>query len=75
MSISKSFRALQKNFGKKIYALRKEKNLTQEQMEEYELSLRQFQRIEIGETTNITLSNIFKISKALGIRPCELLDI
>lgn len=59
----------------KILRLRKERGLTQEQMQDYELSWRQFQRIESGATTNITLSNLFKISRALQISLAELLDI
>ena len=59
----------------KIQQLRKERGLTQEQMEDYELSLRQFQRIESGETRNITLSNLFRISKAFNISLSDLLDI
>ena len=59
----------------KILRLRKERGLTQEQMEDYDLSMRQFQRIESGETTNITLSNLFRISKALQIPLAKLLDV
>lgn len=58
----------------RILSLRKERGLTQEQMEDYDLSLRQYQRIESGETTNITLSNLFRISKALHISVADLLD-
>jgi DNA-binding Xre family transcriptional regulator len=58
----------------KIRKLRKQKKLTQEDMENFELSLRQFQRIESGETTNVTLSNLFKISKALNISMNKLLE-
>lgn len=59
----------------KIKELRKSKALTQEQMETFELSLRQFQRIEQGETKNITLSNLFKLAKAFDVSPSELLDL
>lgn len=59
----------------RILQLRKERGLTQEQMEDYGLSLRQFQRIESGETTNITLSNLFRISKALQMPLEKLLDV
>lgn len=66
---------LTEKLRQKIKQLRQEKAYTQEQMEAFELSLRQFQRIEHGETTNITLSNLFRIAKAFGITPKELLDI
>lgn len=59
----------------KIRQLRKEKKLTQEEMENFELSLRQFQRIESGATINVTLSNLYKISKALNISLSQLLDL
>lgn len=59
----------------KILRLRKERGLTQEQMEDFDLSIRQFQRIESGETTNLTLSSLFRISKALQIPLSKLLDV
>ncbi len=59
----------------KIRQIRKEEKLTQEEMENFELSLRQFQRIESGATTNVTLSNLYKISKALNISLSQLLDL
>jgi len=59
----------------RIRQVRKEKNLSQEQMENFELSLRQFQRIETGNTVNPTLSNIYKIAKAFGMTPSQLLDL
>jgi DNA-binding Xre family transcriptional regulator len=59
----------------KINRLRTERGLTQEDMQEFELSLRQFQRIEKGETKNITLSNLFKLSKAFKVSVSDLLDV
>jgi len=56
----------------RIIELRKRKGLTQEDMQTFELSLRQYQRIEQGETKNITLSNLFKIAKALDVKFHEL---
>lgn len=69
------FSALSGNLRKKIRELRNEQKLTQEDMEMFGLSLRQYQRIESGETVNMTLSNLFKISKALGLSISELLDV
>ncbi|VAW69818.1 hypothetical protein MNBD_GAMMA10-2998, partial [hydrothermal vent metagenome] len=50
------FEELTASLRSRIIELRKKKGFTQEDMEKYELSLRQYQRIEQGETTNITLS-------------------
>lgn len=60
---------------RKINKLRIERGLTQGDMQEFELSLRQFQRIEKGETSNITLSSLFKLSKAFKISMSEFLDV
>ena len=59
----------------KISELRRENGLTQEDMERFELSLRQYQRIENGDTVNVTLSNLFKIAKAFKLDINQLLDI
>lgn len=58
----------------KILRLRQEKGLTQEQMQDFELNLRQFQRIESGETKNITLANLFKIARAFHVKLSDLID-
>lgn len=71
----KSFDQFCEKLQRKINKLRTERGLTQEDMQEFELSLRQFQRIEKGETKNITLSNLFKLSKAFEISPSDLLDV
>jgi len=71
----KSFGLFCARLQRKINKLRTERGLTQEDMEEFEVSLRQFQRIEKGETKNITLANIFKLSKAFKISPSDLLDV
>jgi len=69
------FEKLTAGLRSRIIELRKKKGLTQEDMEKYELSLRQYQRIEQGETTNITLSNLFKIAKAFDISLHDLLSV
>ena len=69
----KEFIRFSERVRERIKQLREEKGLTQEQMQDFELNLRQFQRIENGDTINITLSNLFKLAKALGIQPYELL--
>ena len=60
---------------KRISVLRKEHKLTQEQMQDFEINLRQYQRIESGESGNITLSMLYKLAKAFGLKPKELLDL
>ena len=69
------FEKLTVRLRSRIIELRKKKGLTQEDMEKYELSLRQYQRIEQGETTNITLSNLFKIAKAFDVSVHDLLSV
>jgi len=69
------FERFAKRVRRKIARLRSDSGLTQEQMQDFELNLRQFQRIEGGETKNITLTNLFKIAKALGIKPTQLIDV
>ncbi|HEX7028372.1 MAG TPA: helix-turn-helix transcriptional regulator [Gammaproteobacteria bacterium] len=71
----KEFSRFTSKLAEKIYALRLERGLTQEDMQAFELSLRQYQRIEQGQTVNMTLSNIYKICKAFDVKPHELLDI
>lgn len=59
----------------RICELRKKQGLTQADMERFELSLRQYQRIEKGDTVNVTLGNLYKIAKALKTDLNQLLDI
>jgi DNA-binding Xre family transcriptional regulator len=70
-----SFEQFCSKLRSKINKLRTERGLTQEDMQEFELSLRQFQRIEKGETRNITLSNLYKLSRAFEISVSDLLDV
>lgn len=71
----KEFHHFAEKLSAKIIRLRKEQGITQEQMEQFEISLRQFQRIESGKTVNITLSNLYKIAQAFGLKLHELLDV
>ena len=59
----------------RIYELRTENGYRHGDMERFELSYRQYKRIESGETTNMTLANLFKIAKAFKLKPHELLDL
>jgi len=69
------FQRFTKKLKKRIYELRKESGYTQEDMEIFELSYRQIQRIEGREAINMRLSTIFKIAKAFKMKPHELLDL
>ncbi len=67
------FERFARKLRQRIQELRQQKELTQEGMQDFELNLRQFQRIESGETKNITLANLFRIAKAFDVRISELL--
>jgi len=62
--------------GKRIQFIRKRKNLRQEDMEDYGLPYKYYQRIESpgSQPANITMRTLLKISNALGVEPRELLD-
>lgn len=68
-----SKRDLQK-FGKKLKFLRLEKGLTQLELAEIlDMSPNFVGMIERGER-NTTIENIFKIARALGIKPSNLFE-
>lgn len=72
----KEFERFSKKLQKRIRELRLENELSQEDLMQFELSLRTVQRIEKeGSPANVTLLTIFKLCKAYGLRPHELLDI
>jgi transcriptional regulator with XRE-family HTH domain len=56
----------------RVQELRKARNLTQEQMQDYGLNYRYYQRIEAGEK-NLSLRTLNKLAKAFGIEPGDLL--
>lgn len=58
-------------FGRHVRELRAERGLTQEDMMERGFSLRHYQRIEAGRS--VTLRTLWKLSRALGVAPAELL--
>ena len=63
-----------KKFGKNLSEMRKERKLSQEELAfKCELEYSQISRIERG-IINTSISNIYKIAKALDIQPKELLD-
>jgi transcriptional regulator with XRE-family HTH domain len=63
---------LRKNFGKKIRQLRKLLKLTQEELaQRANMDYKYLGAIERGEK-NLTIENIAKIAKGLGVEPYEL---
>ena len=65
------FRALLHQVGKHVRKLRLRCGLTQEDMMERGFSLRHYQRIEAGRS--VTMFTIWKLARAFGVTPNELL--
>lgn len=70
----KAFLKFQKKLAERIVTLRKEHDYSQEDMTEFELSLRQYQRMEQDPTAIVSLWQVFKIAKVFDIDVCDLLD-
>ncbi len=64
----KEFSRLQEKLCKKIKELREEHGYTQEDMTEFELSLRQYQRMEQDPTSIVSLWQLYKITKAFNLK-------
>jgi transcriptional regulator with XRE-family HTH domain len=62
--------------GRRIKELRREKGLRQEDMEEFGIAYKYFQRIESpgSKPANITMKTLLKIANALEVEPIELFD-
>lgn len=61
-------------FGKRVKQLREEKHFSQEELAySADIPLNQVGRIERGEI-NTTISSIYAVAKALGLKPKDLLD-
>ena len=69
------FIQLQQKLRNKIIDLRKNKGLVQEDMASYELSVRQYQRMEQDPTAISSLWQLFKIAKAHNLDIKDLLDL
>ena len=69
------FVQLQEKLCAKIIALRKDHKLVQEDMADYELSVRQYQRMEQEPSSIVSLWQIFKLAKAYDLDVCDLLDL
>lgn len=69
----KDFRRLQQKLCQKIKKLREDRGYTQEDMAEFGLSLRQYQRMEQDATSIVSLWQLYKLSRAFNISLSELL--
>tara|TARA_R110000822_G_scaffold59736_31_gene149178 strand:+ start:4190 stop:4441 length:252 start_codon:yes stop_codon:yes gene_type:complete len=69
------FQQLSQLLRKRIVSLRHQNGFTQEDMQAFGLSLRQYQRIESGETENITLANLYRIAQGFNMSVSELLAL
>ena len=69
------FMQLQRKLYARIVSLRKNRNLVQEDMADYELSIRQYQRMEQDPTAIVSLWQVFKLAKAHNLEVHELLDL
>lgn len=69
------FIQLQQKLRDRILALRKDRNMVQEDIADYELSVRQYQRMEQDPTAIVSLWQIFKLAKAHDLDVHELLDL
>ncbi len=67
------FLQFQEKLQKRIVSLRNKRNLVQEDMADYELSVRQYQRMEQDPTAIVSLWQLFKIAKAHNLNIDELL--
>jgi transcriptional regulator with XRE-family HTH domain len=65
---------LLKLVGKRVYDLRKEADLTQEDMMSYGFERRYYQRIESG-TVNLSLKSLNKLAKVFRLSVSELMKI
>jgi len=69
------FIQLQNKLRDRVLSLRKSRGLVQEDMAEYELSVRQYQRMEQDPTAIVSLWQVFKLAKAHNLNIHELLDL
>jgi transcriptional regulator with XRE-family HTH domain len=69
------FIQLQQKLRDRILALRKDRNMVQEDIADYELSVRQYQRMEQDPTAIVSLWQLFKLAKAHDLDIHDLLDL
>jgi DNA-binding XRE family transcriptional regulator len=70
----KSYCRFQEKLRQKIIALREEHGYTQEDMTDFGLSLRQYQRMEQDPTAIVSLWQVYKLAKAYGLTIQDLLE-
>jgi transcriptional regulator with XRE-family HTH domain len=61
---------LMRLLAKRIQTLRKEAQLTQEQMQDYGFNYRYYQEIESG-TANLTVKTLNRLARAFKVQPME----
>ena len=69
------FIQLQEKLRDRILSLRKGRDMVQEDMADYELSVRQYQRMEQDPTAIVSLWQLFKLAKAHDLDIHDLLDL
>jgi transcriptional regulator with XRE-family HTH domain len=69
------FQQLQRKLSARIKQLRLERGYKQEDMTEFELSFRQYQRMEQDPSSIVSLWQIYKLAKAFGTDVSDLLDV
>ena len=69
------FIQLQKKLRDRILLLLKSRDMVQEDMADYELSVRQYQRMEQDPTAIVSLWQLFKLAKAHDLDIHDLLDL
>ena len=69
------FIQLQEKLRDRILSLRKSRNMVQEDMADYELSVRQYQRMEQDPTAIVSLWQLFKLANAHDLDIHDLLDL
>jgi transcriptional regulator with XRE-family HTH domain len=70
----KGFTQFQAKLCKRIKELRKQHGYTQEDMTDFELSLRQYQRMEQDPASITSLWQVYKLAQAFEITVDELLN-
>lgn len=68
------FLKFQRKLSERIIELRKNHGYSQEDMTEFELSLRQYQRMEQDATSIVSLWQLYKLAKAFDMEIEELLS-
>jgi len=68
------FLEFQRKLSERITELRKTHGYSQEDMTEFELSLRQYQRMEQDSSSIVSLWQLYKLAKAFGMEIEELLS-